>query len=784
MATTSITPNSKPVEFWLGQIEAAQKRHENWHNRGKKVCERYLDKSETDSVLTSSSHKMNVLWSNVQTIQPALYAKSATPKVHRRFRDKDAVGRWAATVLERAEAYELDAYDDDYHYRCAILDYLLPGRGQVWVYYKPTFKGKGPAQQIEWECCNIRHLNWRDFLTNAARTWDEVWWVAKREYLSKEQAEAQGLNTKDLTFAPRKDNNDPSAGEDKTPQAAVWEIWDKTSGKVFFVSRSSPELLKPAEAPGLHLEGFFPCPRPLTTTTTTDSIIPIPDFCQYQNQAEEIDRLTQRINILTKALRVVGLYDAAQESLGTLLDGDENMMIPCTTWAVLAGNGGLEGSVNFFPLKDIITALQQCYVSRDQAKVVMYEITGISDIVRGATDPNETATAQQIKSQWGGLRIRDRQHEVQRFIRDVMRIKAEIHAEVFQPETLKTMSNVPLLTQAEKQQLQQRQQVSQQAQQMAQAHPQEAQAALLQNPQLAQLVQPLPPEMLQKLREPAWEEVVQLLRDDKLRGFRIDIETDSTIQGDEEAERTARTEYLTATTAFVTAWGPMVMQQPKFAGLAGELLLFGSRAFKVGDALESAIEEAVDALNEQALQPQPQQADPKLEADKQRMAMEDKHHQDTIGLETKKHGDEMALRQQEMQASTQADLQKHEMTTRADLHKHGVESGLRQQELSAQQQNEQTSQANDMEKHRGEQATKQSVAKSGQTQVTAPDGVFEELAQTIETKLDEFLTGMQAIMQAATAPKQITATIETDRNGKRTINAVARPQMGSPQGSA
>jgi hypothetical protein len=151
---------------------------------------------------------------------------------------------------------------------------------------------------------------------------------------------------------------------------------------------------------------------------------------QYQNQAIEIDRLSQKINLLTKALRVAGVYDASQEALGQPAGRhrQQRQLIPCETYAVLAAQGGRRGLISFFPLKDIIAALKQCYESREQAKAAMYEITGISDIVRGATDPNETATAQQIKSQWGGLRIRDRQKEVQRFIRDVMRLKAEVHA--------------------------------------------------------------------------------------------------------------------------------------------------------------------------------------------------------------------------------------------------------------------------------------------------------------------------------------------------------------------
>lgn len=99
--------------------------------------------------------------------------------------------------------------------------------------------------------------------------------------------------------------------------------------------------------------------------------------------------------------------------------------------------------------------------------------------------------------------------------------------------------------------------------------------------------------------------VMALLRDGAMRRFRIDIEVDSTITGDESQERQDRTMFIEATTKFVQAWGPIVAGNPAMAQLAGELLLFGTRAFRVGRALEEVIEETVDKLEQQASQPKP-----------------------------------------------------------------------------------------------------------------------------------------------------------------------------------
>ena len=99
--------------------------------------------------------------------------------------------------------------------------------------------------------------------------------------------------------------------------------------------------------------------------------------------------------------------------------------------------------------------------------------------------------------------------------------------------------------------------------------------------------------------------VMALLRDGMMRRFRIDIEVDSTITGDESQERQDRTAFIQATTSFVKEWGPIVAANPAMAPLAGELLLFGTRSFRIGNSMEEVIEETVDRLEQQAAQPKP-----------------------------------------------------------------------------------------------------------------------------------------------------------------------------------
>lgn len=755
------------VKYWLNQITNAQKDARKYYDSGKKVLDRYKNEGTDIPANAPIDNRMNVLWSNVQTIMPALYAKSPTPDVARRHRDKDPVGRWGAVVLERALEYQLDAYDVDYDIRAAVLDYLLPGRGQVWVSYEPTFQGDDKSAGIQWERTKVKHVNWKDYLTSPARTWGEVWWQAQCAYLSKEEAKRQ-LDPSiidELKFTTKKEEDRVATDDtgDKVGKAAIWEIWSKPDNKVFFVSKDCPKLVKPAEAPFLSFEAFFPCPRPIVTTVTTESVLPVPDFYQYKNQADEIDLLTHRINLLCKALRVIGIYDSSQEILKDLLSNTiENQMVPCDNFAALGGGKGLEGAIGLFPIDVIVKVLNECYAAREQAKQAMYEITGISDIVRGASEASETATAQQIKAQWGGLRIRDRQKEVQRFVRDIMRLQSEIIAERFQLETIKTMSNAPILMQKDKQALQMRKQ----AQAMAQQNPQMAQQVAQANPQLAQqLAQPLSMDEEQQLREPAWEEVYQLLKDEKLRCYRIDIETDSTIQADEQQEKADRTEFLTAMTGFITQLGPIAMQAPKFAPLFGEMLLFGARGFRTATTLETAIEEAVDALSQQAMMPAPQQPppDPKVELDKQRL-----EHEKQMGAA------DLQLRQQEMQgklALSQQEMQQKAVLAQQDqAHSHQ----LSRDEFAHKQETEKVKGETERAAASAPQLPPQGMAQLIQVVQQALTQMAESHQENEVQLAKQMQESLDNIAAMASAPKKV--TIQRDASGKIT-GGVAKPQM-------
>jgi hypothetical protein len=568
----------------MKEIKRAQSYFQKWEQRGDKLLKLY--KRQQDST-SGSNRKFAMLWANTEVLKPVVTARGPIPQVSRRFKDKDPVGRVASELLERCCSYEIERMDLWGTLQNVRDDLLLPGRGTVWARYEVD---TGP-QGISDERAQIDYVYWKDFLHNPARHWGEVWWVAKRVYLTAKEGKARFKDKwKDvaLDHSAEKQNqqsSDPTVGIDA--KATVWEIWSKRDQKVYFIAQGCDHVLEEAD-PFLSLDNFFPCPKPVWATLTTDSLIPTPDYAYYQDQAEEIDDLTARIAHLTDQLQLKGFYPSGKGEISQAIESamspnNKNVLIPIESWAALSDKG-VDGVVAWMPLKDVSEALQSCIELRNQLIQDVYQITGISDVVRGQTDPDETLGAQQLKSQWGSIRVEDRQNQFAAFARDTLKLVCEIIAERFEPQRMISMANMMPEQPAP---------ASNGAMQAPAAPPAGMPSAGGAPPQPPQ-PDPALMEYHQKVSE--LQAAAQLLRDEKVRCFRIDIETDSTIAPDEDAEKQRRTEFIGAVGTFLKDAMPIVAQAPQLLPMAKEMFLFTVRGYRAGRMMEDVIERSIDAL--------------------------------------------------------------------------------------------------------------------------------------------------------------------------------------------
>jgi hypothetical protein len=568
---------------WMMELDLADKGEKNWRERAKDVNARYRDEKEDSTSNNysindnrySSSNRFNILYSNVQTICPALYNQSPKPDVRRRYRDADKLGKVIADIMERALSFTMDDYDFDRFMRLSVKDCQLSGRGVTRVKYKPEFETATDEngeeyEEKKYEAVCWEHVDWRDFRHGPGRTWEEVTWVAFKHRLTKKDGNEQfpdTFNDVDMDYTPAgMEDDDGNPINDSFKRCVVWEIWDKAEKKVIFIAPSLKERPLKTEEDPLGLSHFFPIPRPLYATENTDSTVPVEPFRFYRDQADELDQMTKRISGIIKACKVRGIYDSTINEMSSLMNSSENIMIPAGDILPLMQSGGLDKAIWMYPIETIAGVLVYLYNQRDAIKTTIYEITGIADIMRGSSAASETLGAQQLKAQFGTMRLDDMRREVQRYARDLVRMAGEIMAEHFSVDTMAIMTEVKLPTNEQKQE------------------------AMFAAQQLEAEKQPIPKKLKEGLKLPTWEEALDILRDDKQRAYRIDIETDSTVAGDQAADQKAITELLTGISAFIQQAGPAVQAGYMPLDAAKSLLMTAVRRFKMGREVEDALD--------------------------------------------------------------------------------------------------------------------------------------------------------------------------------------------------
>lgn len=663
--------SSSGTQKWLNIISQYDNEFKKWEARTNKIVKRYRDDNRNQN--TNETAKFNILWSNVQTLIPAVYAKLPKADVSRRFGDNDPVGRVASQLIERALDFEIEHYSDfRSSMRHAVEDRFLGGRGVAWVRYEPHIAtqdvpedgfqvtedadeasgemeksagtedglaGVEPQEEIEYECAPTDYVYWRDFGHSVARTWEEVTCVWRWVYMTKdalierfgedaakkipldagtETLKQQGQNTREFT------------------RAKICELWDLETEKVYWISKSSPNVIDERDDP-LNLEGFFPCAKPLYATMTSDTLIPVPDFVLYQDQATELDILTDRIDGLVKALRVRGVYDASQPSLQRLLtEGDNNTLIPVDKWMAFSEKGGLKGSIDILPIDTIAGALIQCYKARDEIKGQIYEITGISDIVRGQTAASETATAQQIKGQYAGLRLRSMQEDVALFASELIRLKAQIICTKFQPKTILEYAAAMQMSDEDKQ---------------------------------------LIPQAL------------QLMQNDPLRNFRIEVSADSLVQIDEQQHKRDRVEFLQAMGGFLQQALPLGQQEPELVPMLVEMVKFGISAYKQATPIEGVIDQAMDKMKmkqqQMAANPTPPPPNPEMIKIQGQQQIEQMKMQATAQAEQARMQADVQSQQARVQADIQIEQMKAQTSAQLENQRQQFEAALKQQEMDS-----------------------------------------------------------------------------------------------------
>ncbi len=627
------TPQGQ-YQYYSEELKASKFMLQKWHKQADKIVNRYIGKrSANNSQPQSYTFDLNLFHSNVVTLGSMLYGSTPKIDVSRRYSDPDDdVGRVAATMMERLLNLDVEENGEemDNVLRSTLFDRLLSGLGVGRVRYEletemlENEEGKLEKKMVS-EKAPIDYIYWGDVLWSWSRSFSEVRWIAFRNWLTKDEVEARwGKHAAD-NIPLRKQKMSSGDESDRDPnmdgpwmKAEVWEIWDKTARKVCYMAFGYDKLLEAKDDP-LKLTNFFPVAPFFMANPTTSLYAPTPDFTLAQDLYNEIDKLQERISIITEAVKVVGVYDSAASEVGTMFkQGMDNDLIPVSNWALFSEKGGLKGTIEWVPIAEVVNALDKLISLRDQNIGLLQQITGMSDIMRGSLDNQYEGVGQsQMKAKFGSVRVQALQDQFAFFTSDLMQIKAEIISRHFDPKSIVKMSNMEFSPDKE-------------------------------------------------LLAPA----VELIKDIDKAKLRVSIRPESVAMVDYAQLKQERTDFINSLAVFLQAATPMLDKAPETAPFLMQLLQWGLAGFKGAQEIEGVIDKAIQATEQAAKQTDKE--DPALAAAEKQMQME-------MQMQQQKEQAELA----KIQAKAQADMGIREADLKADIETAFQQAAAKKVEIEA-----------------------------------------------------------------------------------------------------
>lgn len=646
---------SDQFRYWELELKASFKRTKQWHTQADMIQRRYID-DRTGQGLGGSAlgqgaaagqgsqsgrFRLNLFHSNAKTILNMLYGKLPRIDVSRTdTTGGDDVGRVAAEVMERVLRQDLANHGAEHSqiFKAVLMDRMLPGLGCARVRYAVETGKAAPygpkadldayttsedasdtdedaAEEILGESAPFDYYYWADMAWGWGRQFSELPWIGFRSYLDKDEVTgrfgkdvAEKLQYKQREVSANKDGiSDPDMNS-AWQKAEIWEIWDKHSKKLVWLSLGYDQLLE-TKKDTLKLSGFYPCPPFFIANITNALYLPTPDYHLAQDLYNEIDVLQTRIAILTEAVRVVGVYDAAAEGIQRMFkEGNENDLIPVDNWAMFAEKGGIQGQVDWLPLMDIVGALEKLRGIRDETIGLLQQVTGMADIMRGELDNQYEGVGQtQVKAKFASSRIQALSEEFATFVTDLQQIKAEVICKHFSPETIVKMANMQFSPDRE-----------------------------------------LVPD------------AIALLKNKEQSILRIEIKSETMAQEDYAQLQNERASYLNGLSTFIQSATPLIQQDPRSTPFLLEMLKWAMAGFKSASDVEGILDRAIETMSqpEQQKEPEPSDADKQAQAQIELEKIRQQGKQQEMQAKLQQ---DMQIREQDMQMDIQTRQEEHRM---------------------------------------------------------------------------------------------------------------------------
>jgi hypothetical protein len=631
---------SKLQKLWLKRLSKEEKCHKDFRDRSRKVEEVFRRNPEEPLYVP-------LYWQVVAVEHSGVYSNQPVPDVRPRNEPNHPVMKDVARIIERGLNFCIDQPSFDETMHRSVDDYLAMGLGIPRVkvdsiintnyhtvpVYKEVIVGFDAVgmpinqtqqvgeeiqeeetigdQYVRWE-----YVPWDCFGWEPGNNWKATEWVYYRHCMTQDQIiERFGRPVS----ASRKDRE---SGDDSWRKKTfdIYEIWCKKKKEVIFLAKGENEPLEVIPDP-MELVNFFPSPQAMMMNLPSDKLVPQADYDYIESYDVEINRLQERRMGLLEQLRAAGAVDQGLPELAEMFENEDGEYTQIQNlMGRLSQAGGPDNAIYHLPLQEKAVVLQQLTEQIQFIRAQVDEVLGISDIVRGVTAASETATAQEIKGRWVGVRLTRKRECVQYTVRDMLRITAQLLASHITPANLQRMTQMQIT-----------------------------------------------------------DQMVQILNDDILMEFAVDIELDSTVAKDEQREMETKQDMLNGVAQYSQSVLPMVAQNMMPAGVASAILRSALAPYAKYDRnLDQEMSqlpqtmEQLQNLNQQLQQAQQGQQQAQQQAQQWQMVAEQLQQQATAASAAQKQAD--ARKKTAEAAEIEAELPFVPRDSTADLELKGAQT--------------------------------------------------------------------------------------------------------------
>lgn len=701
-------------KYWHTEITRAEERFKKFVEAAEESIRVYNAQKQV-GILNDTERRLNCWWYCTNTLLPAYFSSTPKAEVTLRKRTGGIIEELAAVGLERNIQYDMDT---EFCFadvgRNAGLHFLLTGLAVLWARYESEIEDdtveialfQGPdgnlmddqGQPFQGEALDIKDgpgqlklvkiqapkkteekailetVQYNDYLCSDARNIQEVEWQARRAFVTRSQAEKLfGDKADELNFDqfPDKDKKDWRRGEDQYEgKAEIYEIWCEEADKVFWGSKSVESFIFQKSEPPIDFEGFYPCVV-IAQNVDPDSIIPVSDYVHVKDQILEVERLTTRIHAVTQAVRTNFAYDSSLgPAVEQLMIGDLKG-VPMNNWPSYKQRGGLANSIEFLDIQAFVNTLQVLQAARDTALNKLYETLKVSDLLRGTSEQYKSATANRLEAQWSSLGLIVRQNMFAKFVSDGIDKLGQIIASQYNLEKFFDVADMDRMIQN-----------------------------ILPPPPAPPEPDPnVPPEMQPPLPPPPdpqiqidsfKQQIINLLRNEDRRCYRIAIASDSMIAIDQAQEQAEGQQLMATCGEFFNQMKALIEQYPPLLEFSITLFQNVVKRFKGGKEVDGIFTKALQQIGEIAkakeeAAKQPPPPDPvmlEMQARMQIAQVESQARIQATQMQMQDAHEKNMLAYQEQQVK----LQRSQLEAQLAIQKQQFEEYIGQQQLAISQQ--------------------------------------------------------------------------------------------------